>query len=172
MKNNADIQRFLDEAHEQTAKSGETCNLVTFNDFWDKKYGADELSFDKRSFLNDVSVLLASNQITYYQELTSYKKGIAPVVYFFKRIIRKICAFLFLPLVAAQNAVNMSVARVAIHIRSYVNREETLKLQLQKREKELETQIVMQQKQIAELTRTVNQLTERIDGLASGGDNK
>lgn len=172
MKNNADIQRFLDEAYAQTAKSGETCDLVTFNDFWDKKYGADERSFDKRSFLNDVSVLLASNQITYYQELTSYKKGIAPVVFFFKKIIRKLCAFLFLPIVAAQNAVNMSFARLAIHIRSYVNREETMKLQLQKREKDLENQIIMQQKQIAELSRTVNMLTEKIDALISGGNNK
>lgn len=172
IKNQDCIQQFLDAAHEETEKSGERCSILTFNDFWDKKYGASESNFDKRSFLNDVGSLLASNQITYYQELTSYKKGAAPVVFFFKRIIRKINAFLFLPLVAAQNSVNMSVARFSGHVRNYINREENMKVILLRKEKELETQNEMLQAQIKELTRTVNELTEKVDRLASGGNNQ
>lgn len=171
-KNNADIQRFLDNAYEETLNSGKTCDVITFNEFWDKKYGAAETNFDRRSFLNDISVLAASNQVSYYQELTSYKQGIAPVVFFFKRIIRKICAFLFLPVVAAQNAVNMSVSRIALHIRSYVNREELFKMQFQKKEMELSGRIEMQQKEIIALNERINELSGKLENLISGGDNK
>lgn len=171
-KNNACIQQFLNEVHEETEKSGEQCSLLTFNEFWDRKYGADESDFNKRSFLNDVSSLMASNQVTYYQELTSYKKGIAPAVFFFKKVIRKLNAFLFLPLVSAQNSVNMSFARFAGHVRNYINREESLKQQLLRREKDLEAQIEMQSRKINELSRTVNELTEKINTLSSGGSNQ
>ena len=117
-------------------------------------------------------MLAASNQISYYQELTSYKRGIAPVVFFFKKIIRKICAFLFLPVVAAQNSVNMSFSRVALHIRNYVNREELLKMQFQKKEMELSGRIEMQQKEIIALNERINELSGKLENLISGGDNK
>ena len=39
IKNNAGIQQFLDAAHEETDKSGKQCDLITFNEFWDEKYG-------------------------------------------------------------------------------------------------------------------------------------
>lgn len=172
IKNKDCIQRFLDAAQEETEKSGESCTLLTFSDFWDRKYGADKSDFDKRSFLNDVGTLIAANQISYYQELTSYKKGIAPVVFFFKKIIRKINAFLFLPLVASQNTVNMSCARVSEHLRSFVNREEMVNVYRTKKEKEFAEQIENQRKMIDELTRTVNELNEKIDRLASGGSNQ
>ena len=171
-KNNADIQRFLDKVYEETSNSGETCDLITFNEFWDRQYGAAETNFDRRSFLNDISVLAASNQISYYQELTSYKRGIAPVVFFFKKIIRKICAFLFLPVVAAQNSVNMSFSRVALHIRNYVNREELLKMQFQKKEMELSGRIEIQQKEIIALNERIDELSGKRENLISGGDNK
>lgn len=169
VKNNDRIQQFLDSTHEEVEKSGERCSLLTFNGFWDKKYGAAESDFDRRAFLNDVSSLMASNQISYYQEITSYRKGIAPAVFFFKRVIRKFNAFLFLPLVAAQNAINMSFARFAGHVRSYINREENLKLQILRREKELEAQIEKQDEKIKELSLTVKELSEQISRLTTGG---
>lgn len=169
VKNNDRIQQFLDSVHEETEKSGERCDLLTFNGFWDRKYGASESDFDRRAFLNDVSSLMSSNQISYYQELTSYRKGIEPVVFFFKRVIRKFNAFLFLPLVAAQNAVNTSFARFAGHVRSYINREENLKLQLLRREKELEAQVEKQDEKIKELSLTVKELSEQISRLTTGG---
>ncbi len=172
IKNNAGIQSFLDDVHRKTEESGKKCELLTFSDFWDRKYGADLSDFDRRSFLNDVSTLQVSNQISYYQELTSYKKGIAPVVFFFKKIIRKLVAFLFLPLVASQNSVNMAFARFSAHVRNYINREEGAKLRIRMREKELESRIELQKKQIDELTGRVNELSEKLNSLMAGGDNR
>lgn len=168
IKNNAGIQQFLDAAHEETDKSGKKCDLITFNEFWDEKYGASEKNFDRGAFLNNVGSLQSVNQITYYQELTSYKKGIAPVVFFFKRIIRKINAFLFLPLVAAQNTFNLSVSSFAGHVRNYINREEDTRMVFLKREKELEDKIALQDAQIRDLKKAVNELRETVDTLKGG----
>ncbi|MBR3025320.1 MAG: hypothetical protein IKN85_03300 [Oscillospiraceae bacterium] len=168
IKNNAGIQQFLDAAHEETDKSGKQCDLITFNEFWDEKYGASEKNFDRGAFLNNVGSLQSVNQITYYQELTSYKKGIAPVVFFFKRIIRKINAFLFLPLVAAQNTFNLSVSSFAGHVRNYINREEDTRMVFLKREKELEDKIALQDAQIRDLKKAVNELRETVDTLKGG----
>ncbi len=168
IKNNAAIQQFLDAAHEETDKSGKKCDLPSFNEFWDEKYGAAEMNFDRRAFLNDVGSIQSVNQINYYQELTSYKKGIAPVVFFFKRIIRKINAFLFLPLVAAQNTFNLSVSSFAGHVRNYINREEDTRMVFLKREKELEDRIALQDAQIRELKKTVSELRDAVDTLTGG----
>ena len=168
IKNNAGIQQFLDAAHEETDKSGKQCDLITFNEFWDDKYGASEKNFDRGAFLNNVGSLQSVKQITYYQELTSYKKGIAPVVFFFKRIIRKINAFLFLPLVAAQNTFNLSVSSFAGHVRNYINREEDTRMVFLKREKELEDKIALQDAQIRDLKKAVNELRETVDTLKGG----
>ena len=156
IKNNAGIQQFLDAAHEETDKSGKQCDLITFNEFWDEKYGAAEMSFDRRAFLNDVGSIQSVNQITYYQ------------VFFFKRIIRKINAFLFLPLVAAQNTFNLSVSSFAGHVRNYINREENTRNIFLKREKELEDRIALQDVKIRELQRTVNELRDAVDTLTGG----
>ncbi|WP_044975767.1 hypothetical protein [Ruminococcus sp. HUN007] len=168
IKNNAGIQQFLNAAHEETDKSGKKCDLLTFNNFWDEKYGASEMNFDHRAFLNDAGSIQSFNQISYYQELTSYKKGAAPVVFFFKKIIRKLNAFLFLPLVAAQNTINLSFARFSGHVRNYINREENTKSVLLKREKDMEERLYAQELKIRELSRTVEELRETVEKLSGG----
>ncbi|MCQ2465002.1 MAG: hypothetical protein MJ095_05415, partial [Oscillospiraceae bacterium] len=62
-----------------------------------------------------------------------------------------------------------SFARFAGHVRSYINREENLKLQILRREKELEAQIEKQDEKIKELSLTVKELSEQISRLTTGG---
>ena len=159
-KNNPEINKFLENAKADAQQSGEICDVVAFDDFWTEKYSADDTSFNYRAFLGDAAVFTANNQISYYKELTSYKKGISVIVLPIKRVIRKLVAFLFLPLVAEQNEVNLSAARIVEHLRSYVNKDAESRNQRTKREMELDQEIRTLKEQIAELTKKVEELSE------------
>ena len=87
-----------------------------------------------------------------------------------KKVIRKISAFLFLPLVAEQNEVNLSVARLFMHMRSYVNRNNSARADLSVREKEMEQQLRSQRDMINDLSMQVNELKARLSALENGGD--
>lgn len=153
-KNNPDIQKFLDAAKTEVSENAADDSIISFEEFWAEKYSANDSDFSEHAFLSDVSMLLAHNQIGYYKELSSYKKGISALVLPVKKVIRKVVAFLFLPLVAEQNEVNLSMVRIITHMRSYVN---------QSKEKEK-----LMEKQIGELTEQVAQLTARLDAMEKG----
>ena len=119
--NSIEIQEFLNAVSEDVKKNDDPCDIISFSDFWDQKHCANDLEFDQRCFLGDVTQLEICNQISYYKEITSYKKRFLPVVRIFKRMIRKSVAFLFLPLVAEQNNVNANISRIMTNFRGYVN---------------------------------------------------
>ena len=167
--NSTQVQKLLHQIKTEIEESGETCDLVSFRDFWDEKYAAKDTGFSEPAFLSDVNVLLANNQLAYYQELTSYRSGAAGVVKPVKRIIRKAVAFLFLPLVAAQNNINLAIARLFIHVRSYVNRDRSEREQLALHERELETRLAAQADLINTLQAQVADLTERLDTYEKKG---
>ncbi len=170
--NHTEVQKFLDTIQKEVEQSGEQCGTVSFAEFWDSKYSANDTSFHLRAYLSDVAMLQNINQISYYRELTSYKKGPAKIVIFVKRIIRKLVAFLFLPIVESQNAVNASVSRIAIHLRAYVNRDNTYRNGLLKREKELEMQVERQRDMIHDLSMQLADMQARLDSLEKGGTGK
>lgn len=170
--NSPEVQKLLHQIRTETSVSGETCELVSFQDFWDEKYAAKDTGFSEPAFLGDVNVLLANNQLSYYQDLTSYHEGASGLVKPVKRVIRKAVAFLFLPLVAAQNNVNLAIARLFIHMRSYVNRDRSERKQMLQRERELETRLDAQRQTIETLRAQVAALTERLDTYEKGGDSQ
>ena len=167
--NSPEVQALLHRIRTEQTASGETCDLVSFRDFWDEKYAAKDTGFSEPAFLSDVNLLLANNQLAYYQDLTSYHEGASGVVKPVKRV-RKGVAFLFLPLVAAQNNINLAIARLFIHLRSYINRDGADREQLLLRTRELETQLGTQRAQIEELQAQVAALPARLD--AGGQEDK
>lgn len=166
--NSPEVQALLHRIRTEQDASGETCEFVTFRDFWDEKYAAKDTDFSEPAFLSDVNVLLANNQLAYYLELTSYRKGASFLVMPAKRVIRKMVAFLFLPLVAAQNNINLAIARLFIHMRSYVNRDHADREQLALHARELETRIDAQNRQIDALREQIEELKARLDAQEKG----
>ena len=158
--NSTEVQELLLRIKEEQKNSGEKCDIIPFKDFWDKKYSANDTAFSEPSFLSEVGHLADNNQLTYYQELTSYRSGASGLVKPVKRVIRKVVAFLFLPLVSAQNAVNKTVANLFTNLRCYVNRERIEREQLEERVHELELRLDMQKAQIDELTRLTMELSK------------
>lgn len=167
--NSPEVQKLLHQIRTETSASGETCEMVSFQEFWDEKYAAKDTGFSEPAFLSDVNILLANNQLAYYQELTSYHEGASAPVKAVKRVIRKSVAFLFLPLVAAQNNVNLAVARLFAHVRSYVNRDRSEREQLALRERELATRLDAQRETIEALQAQVAALSERLHTYEKGG---
>lgn len=170
-KSNLEIQKFLDRVKDEIKASPQTCETVTFEDFWNKKHSADDMAFDMRAFLSDIVFMQHNNQISYYKELTSYRKGISVIVKPIKKVIRKMVAFLFLPIIREQNTVNAANARLAMHMRGYVNKDNSYRELLVKRDREMEMKLKAQKVVINELLEKVDELTDRINALEDGGKN-
>lgn len=160
-KNNPDIQKILDAISADLSDADNDPEIVSFYDFWADKYSANDNDFKNISFLSDVSMLLAHNQVTYYKELSSYRKGIASLVLPIKKVIRKLVAFLFLPVIAEQNEINLSMVRVATHLRRYINSKNCP----DETEQSLRNEIEQQREQIDSLNRQIELLTRRIDTM-------
>jgi len=172
VNNSPEIQKFLDSAKDDTRKSGEVCDVVSFEEFWSDKYSADDTNYNHRAFLGDIALLLSHNQISYYKELTSYRKGFSGFVLPLKRVIRKLVAFLFLPVVAEQNEVNLSVARLFIHMRGCMNKMQNSRNDLSIKEREMAQQIRDQQNTIELLSEQLRELSKRIELMENGGIEK
>lgn len=171
-KNSPDIQKFLDSAMEESKIAGMVCDIPSFEEFWTEKYSADDVNFARGAFLGDVSMLQNHNQISYYKELSSFRRGISALVLPIKKVIRKLVAFLFLPVIAEQNEINLSVARLFEHMRSYINKDSAAGSIRAQREIEAEAQLRKQSETICELTQQVELLTKRIEALEKGGSEK
>lgn len=170
--NSPEVQALLHRIRTEQAASGEENDIVSFQDFWDAKYAAKDTDFSEPAFLSDVNLLLANNQLAYYLDLTSYRKGASGIVKPVKRVIRKSVAFLFLPLVAAQNNINLAIARLFIHMRSYVNRDKADREHLILRDHELEQRLDTQRAMIEELQEQVRMLSERLDAYEQKGGSR
>jgi len=169
-QNSVFVEEFLDTVRKET-ETNEKYADIPFLDFWNEKYKANALSFDRRGFLCDVTQLNVHNQINYYQELTSYRKGLSSIVIRFKKLIRKSVAFIFLPLIAEQNAINANNMRIAVYLRGYVNSELDRADTAMKRVRELEMQTENQQKMIAELIKRVNTLSQKCENIEKRKEN-
>ncbi len=168
--NSPEVQALLHRIKTEQEASGEVSDIPSFQEFWDAKYAAKDQDFCEPAFLSDVNVLLANNQLAYYLDLTSYHEGASGIVKPVKRVIRKAVAFLFLPLVAAQNNINLAIARLFIHVRSYVGRDKSERDRLALRSHELEVRIDTQRAMIEELQAQVQELQKRLD--AQKGDSQ
>lgn len=168
-KSNLEIQKFLDKVKDEVKALPQTCDTVTFEDFWNKKHSADDMAFDNRAFLSDIVFIQHHNQISYYQELTSYRKGISVIVKPIKKVIRKLVAFLFLPIIREQNTINAANARLAMHMRGYVNKDNSYRELLIKRDREMEMKLKEQKRVINELLEKVNELNDKVNALENGG---
>ncbi len=167
-QNAPEIQKFLQDAQAETKNSGEVCKLPTFQEFWEEHYSANDIPFSERAFLEDAEIMLAHNQLDYYQELTSYRSGISFIVRPVKRVIRKLNAFLFLPLVNAQNNVNLMSAKLFLHMRSYVHQDHDERKFTEQRTRELEQKLNAQQEIIRSLSEEIALLKERLDKYEGG----
>ena len=68
MNNNSiEIQEFLNAVSEDVKKNDDQCDIISFSTFWDQKHCANDLEFDQRCFLWDVTQLEICNQISYYK---------------------------------------------------------------------------------------------------------
>lgn len=170
--NSPEIQKFLDSAKEEAKRSSGSAELMTFSDFWAEKYSANDLNFSKGVFLGDVAALSERSQINYYKELTSYHRGISALVVPVKRVIRKLMAFLFLPVVAEQNEVNLAVSRLFTQLRSYVNCDSAAKNERSVKELELERKVRDQQGAIEQLNAKIEELSAKLEAIEKGGDAK
>ncbi|MBQ8962000.1 MAG: hypothetical protein IJ071_12445 [Ruminococcus sp.] len=168
--NSPEIQKFLDQAKEEAKRSASSTELIPFSDFWAEKYSANDVNFSKGAFLGDVAALTERDQVNYYKELTSYHKGISALVLPVKRVIRKLMAFLFLPVVAEQNEINLAVSRLFTQVRSYVNSDSAAKNERSVKELELERKVRDQQGAINELTAKIEELSAKISAIEKGGD--
>lgn len=160
-KNNPDIQKILDEISADISEFDNDPRIISFQDFWAEKYSANDTDFRIASFLSDVSMLQAHNQVSYYKELSSYRKGISSIVLLVKRVIRKLVAFLFLPVIAEQNEINLSVVRIAMHLRRYINSQSCPG----ENEQSLRNEIQQQREQIDSLNRQIELLSKKIDAM-------
>ena len=167
-QNAPEIQQFLQDAQNETSHSGEVCQIPTFEDFWEEHYSAKDQTFNEREFLEDAQILLAHNQLDYYQELTSYRSGISFIVRPIKKVIRKLNAFLFLPLVNAQNHMNLMTAKLFMHMRSYTMQDYSKRKFAEQRALELEQQLNAQSEMIRTLSEEVALLKERLDKYEGG----
>ena len=146
--NSPEVQELLRRIKTEQEASGEQNDVLSFQDFWDAKYA----------------------QLAYYLDLTSYHEGASGIVKPIKRVIRKAVAFLFLPLVAAQNNINLAIARLFIHVRSYVGRDKSERDRLALRSHELEVRLDTQRAMIEELQAQVQELRALVD--AQKGDSQ
>ena len=167
-KNSPEIQKFLDSAKAEAKQAGSSADLVTFEDFWAEKYSANDTDFSRGVFLGDISNLQERNQISYYKELTSYHRGVSALVFPVKKVLRKLMAFLFLPLVSEQNEVNLSVARLFQQLRSYINVDSNAREARSAREIELANKVRDQQEAINGLSEKIEELTAKIAALEGG----
>lgn len=158
-KNNPDIQKILDEISADLSETDNYPGIRSFYDFWAEKYSANDTDFKNVSFLNDVSLLQAHNQVTYYKELSSYRKGISSLVLPIKKVIRKLVAFLFLPVIAEQNEINLSMTRIALHLRRFINKNNLPG----ENEQSLREEIMQQREQIDSLNRQIELLSKKLD---------
>lgn len=161
VKNSPEIQKFLDSVKNDTAKNGKECSLISFGDFWEKKYSANDTNFNLKAFLGDVNNILSHNQLVYFSELTCYRKKIARIVLPAKKVIRKMVAFIFLPIIAEQNEINLNTARLFEQLRAYVNCENSGRKMTDLRTKELENMIRSQRIEIDELKKLVEELSSK-----------
>ena len=173
MNNNSiEIQEFLNAVSEDVKKNDDPCDIISFSDFWDQKHCANDLEFDQRCFLGDVTQLEICNQISYYKKITSYKQRFLPVVRIFTRMIRTSVSFLFLPLVAEQNNVNANISRIMTNFRGYVNadcqKKALDKSYMKEMESRMQAQIFTQNQLIEELNDTIAKLNNRINELENG----
>ncbi|MEE5991731.1 MAG: hypothetical protein V3G42_00670 [Oscillospiraceae bacterium] len=167
-QNAPEIQKFLQDALHETKNSGEVCDLPTFQEFWEEHYSAKKEPFSERAFLEDTEIMLSHHQLDYYQELTSYRSGLSFIVRPIKKIIRKLNAFLFLPLVYAQNNTNLMTAKLFLHLRNYVGEDYQGRRFTEQRTRELELKLDTQQQIIQELSEEVRMLKERLDNYEGG----
>lgn len=168
--NCTEIQQMLKEVERQCQASDELPVSLTFEAFRKEKYRRECGTFDRHAFLNDTAMLGERHELSYYQELTSYRKGISILVKPVKRVLRKMAAFLFLPLVKEQNTVNLAVSRIFTHVRGYINREYAVQAEFDERQQELEARLQAQNVQIEKLRAQVEALTKELDMLEHGGE--
>jgi hypothetical protein len=67
--------------------------------------------FRKLKFAEDVSELTELCEMNYYTELGSYNKKLSKPVVFFKRLVRRMLKFLFIPAFNKQSAFNYNSAK-------------------------------------------------------------
>lgn len=165
MKNNENVREMLYSIKKTVKDSGEKCSIASFDDFWRQKYVAYDTSFDHKAFLSDIVLLQKRNEISYYRELTSFRKGLSFIVLPIKKLIRKLAAFLFLPIIEEQNMINAANSRIAIHIRGYINRDQSEREHYAKKETELLNSVKNCAEETSYLYEKIELLTQRINYL-------
>ena len=71
--------------------------------------------------MHDQNGRIVSPGLEYYQPLKSDRKIVGRLIVFFKRIVRKILKYLFLPIVEKQNAINAQMAEALMDDQRQLN---------------------------------------------------
>ena len=166
ISNAPEIQKFLRDALHETKNS--VVVFANISKILGRTLFRKKEPFSERAFLEDTEIMLSHHQLDYYQELTSYRSGLSFIVRPIKKIIRKLNAFLFLPLVYAQNNTNLMTAKLFLHLRNYVGEDYQGRRFTEQRTRELELKLDTQQQIIRELSEEVRMLKERLDNYEGG----
>lgn len=124
----------LREIREDIETAQETCDYITFDEFWLIKHGAADRNFQRMAFLGEVSSLESFHEVQYYRELTVFSGRMHKLIIAFKRVMRKLMKFQLLPMLAEQNRINANISRAMQHMRVHVNAQENYELRLHKLE--------------------------------------
>lgn len=158
------VDEIMKEIRENIKKRGYSDDILSFSDVqYDGGKFEESEKYNAAEFLENVCQVNARCEISYYTPIP--KKGAKNLI---KCAIRKIMAFLILPIVAQQNNFNAVVARSLNCIRNYIEpteggskkaSSERMSLQEEKRyfenqerqTEKLETKVLLLQQEIEEL---------------------
>lgn len=99
------IEEIMKEIRADIKAKGYMDNEIPFSDIA-CLVGGTEIPFDMKDYKDELKEMDESRTIIAYRDLSSTRKGIGPIITFFKKIMRKLVCFYVEPLVDDQNRFN------------------------------------------------------------------
>lgn len=143
---------------------------ISFEAFWNAKYHADDRTFCVDAMLSEVRTMREHGQYAYGQPLTSYRKIFSIPVKCCKKILRKMLAFLFLPLVGEQTRINAQMERLSEQTLRFCSQDRNHLQTEMRREQDLtECRIEQADRILAQTAAQTAALQERLRNLREKG---
>lgn len=141
------VEEIMAEIRAEIREKGYADNEIPFSDI-ECLVGGTDVPFDKKDFKDDIGLMDESRTIFAYRDLTSTRKGVGPIITFFKKVLRKMVAFYVEPIVDDQNRFNELTTRTIAQTVRRFNDEDNQMAELEKmiykcerRIRELETEL-------------------------------
>lgn len=104
-----DVKKITEEIKEDLVAKGVKNDIPSFEELFSR--GSAAFPRTNSAALARELEYLKKHEIHYYRDITSFHKGIAPIVIFVKRVIRKLCRFLGEPMADEINEYHRHVVR-------------------------------------------------------------